>query len=195
MAVCRDKPVQLPKKLVDRMHKMLFRQLVDGAHIHIDFGHHAQRAHGGAAAGIDVGILGRRTVDQLAARQHHAKAGDFGGETAKRNSRAMRAGAHHAAQGLAVDVAHVLEGKAQGMQKRPDPPERRRGCDGRHLALGIASVKAGERRKVDQRSVGCVERCEGMARSRNPHLGFGFAYRRGKFDFIAWARRSCAVCM
>ncbi len=96
----------------------------------------------------------------------------------------MCAGAHHAAQRLPVDIAHVLEREARRMQQRPDFPHRRRPAERRDIAVMIEAVQPVECLQIDDGSACRVERRERMACARHAHRRRTFADGAGQLHII-----------
>ena len=96
----------------------------------------------------------------------------------------MRSGADHATKRLPIDVAHVLERASERMDERADLPQRRRRAERRDFPVRIPAFQPAKSREINHRPVSCIQRREGMTRSRRAHRPCALAHRGRQINLV-----------
>ncbi len=141
----------------------------------------------------DLRLLGRRAVQQIAAREHQSETDHLGREAPERLPRPVRPGADRAGQRLSIDVAHVLQAEPGGVERLAQAMEARAGPDCRRRRPGIGLDDPRERIEGDERARRLAERRERVAGTGDAHRPVVSGEERGQGRLVA-RRRDLPWC-
>ncbi len=156
-----------------------------------DLREHAQGAKAHPGGLEKPGIQGGGALAGLAVRQDDPQGGDGPGESGEGKARSVGRGVDRAGQRLVVDVAHVGQGQAVGLQEAPDVAQPGSRAKADLVGERVDADDAAEVVKREQRPAGCRDRRERMRAANHLQGGtrvdcgthgggdFGFVPRHG----------------
>ncbi len=144
-------------------------QAVRCAILRADLGDHAQRTKRHARGAEQLGMALRIAVQHGALGGDQLQAGDATGIRGKAQAGAMGGGGNRPGQGLVIDVRHVRQRLADGLERRPHARHRRAGGKGRLQGGGVMVQQPIEVTQRQQGAVGGHQGTERMCRAYGPN--------------------------